>query len=316
MIPRMPTRAILLGPQRHVPMVRPAVEALVGPAPGGRIALVTAGWEEREAEDQELRDHLGMPSVNLAVWSRVETIFTEDPELLGAMRERHDTLRRAQEIYRLRLGGLVSAALELLRRGGDEELLDPARDGAVAMLQALDRQHEEQVADLHAAFEARIRPAERESVVRHRAELARLVAEAPCTCIAGGHVGVLLHRLRLFGFDTLVAQQPFVAWSAGAMVASERIVLFHDDPPQGAADPEVMERGLALVQGLVALPHASRRLQLGDSRRIALLARRFAPDRCAALDAGTRMDWDGTRWSAPVATSVLRVDGQLVGAAT
>ena len=313
MIVPMHPRAILLGPQRHVPMVRPAVESLAGAKPGGRVALVTAGWEEREAEDQELRDHLGMPAVNLAIWSRVEAIFAEDPELLGAMRERHDTLRQVQEIYRLRLGGLVSAALELIRRTGDDDLLDPARDGSVAMLQALDHEHTERVADLHAAFEARWRPAERPAVVRHRAELAQLLGEAPCTCIAGGHVSVLLHRLRLFGFGELVAQRPLVAWSAGAMVATERIVLFHDDPPQGAADPEVMERGLGLVPGLVALPHASRRLQLGDDRRIALFARRFAPDRCIALDPGTRIEWDGSRWQAAQPTQVLRTDGRLAG---
>lgn len=312
MIATMPARVILLGPQRHVPMVRPAVETLAGAAPVGRVALVTAGWEEREAEDQELRDHLGMPAVNLSIWSRVEAIFAEDPELLDAMRERHDTLRRVQEIYRLRLGGLVSAALELLRRGGDDALLDPARDGSVAMLQALDHEHAERVSDLHEAFEARYRPAERAAVLRHRAELERLVAEAPCTCIAGGHVGVLLHRLRLFGFADLVAGKPFVAWSAGAMVVSGRIVLFHDDPPQGAADPEVMERGFGLVPEVVALPHAARRLHLGDDRRIALFARRFAPDRCIVLDPGTRMDLQGAAWTAPHPTRQLHTDGKLV----
>ena len=132
----MLSAAILLGPQRHVPLVRPAVAALLPDAEGdtGLLAAVTAGWEEREAEDQELREHVQRPVVNLAVWARVERIFQEDPELFVAMRQRHDTLRSLQELYRLRLQGQMEALQELFRRSGDDPLLLAERHDALVML--------------------------------------------------------------------------------------------------------------------------------------------------------------------------------------
>lgn len=304
-------RAILLGPQRLVPIVRPAVEFLIGDGHAGPLAVVTAGWEEREAEDGELRDHVARQVVNLEVWRRVEHIFEADPELLQAMRNRHDTLRRVQELYRLRLSGLVAAAAALLRRIGDAALLEPERQGAIEMLRLLDQGHVERVAAIHAEFEARWRPGERDAVVRHRQELSRHLAEASCLCIAGGHVGVLLHRLRLFDLLGLWGPRPVVAWSAGAMVLTERIVLFHDDPTQGNPDTEVMERGFGLLPGVVALPHARRRLRLDDPHGLQLMARRFQPAICVVLDDGCRLDWDGRQWSAPHGTRMLGDSGRL-----
>ena len=115
----MLSTVILLGPQRHVPIVRQAVESL-GVDKRRPLAVVTAGWEEREDEDGELRDHLQRPTHNLHVWQRVERIFEEDTELLGAMRERHDKLRKVQELYRVRLGGMMESTRELFRRSGDD----------------------------------------------------------------------------------------------------------------------------------------------------------------------------------------------------
>jgi hypothetical protein len=44
--------------------------------------------------------------------------------------------------------------------------------------------------------------------------------------IAGGHVASLHNRLELFDVLGLAAGKPIVAWAAGAMVLTERIVLF------------------------------------------------------------------------------------------
>ena len=103
----MLSAAILLGPQRHVPIVARAVAALVGDD-DRPLAVVTAGWEERENEDHELREHVQRPVLNLELWARVERIFERDRELLTAMRQRHDTLRKVQELYRLRLQGAMT----------------------------------------------------------------------------------------------------------------------------------------------------------------------------------------------------------------
>ena len=306
----MLARAILLGPQRHVPIVRPAVEALIGPGDAS-IAFVSAGWEERESEDGEFREHVQRPVENLAVWARVERIFEQDPELLLAMRQRHDTLRAAQELYRLRLSGLCAAAQVLLRRGGDGRLLEPERQDAIEMLRLLDQAHVRRVAELHAEFAARWRPGERDAVVQQRRELAAVLARCACLCIAGGHVAMLLHRLALFDLLRLWGQRPVVAWSAGAMVLCERIVLFHDDQAQGGADAEVMEAGFGVLPGVVPLPHGSRRLRLLDEVNVQLFSRRFQPALCVVLDDGHRLDWDGRRWSARAGTRRLAPGGQL-----
>jgi hypothetical protein len=305
----MLSSAILLGPQRHVPIVRDALAALLPREDRRPLAAVTAGWEEREAEDQELREHVQRPVVNLEIWRRVERIFEQDRDLLLAMRDRHDRLRTVQELYRLRLGGLMDAVRELIRRVGDEALLEPEREDAMAMVRDLDAQHVRRVAAIHAEFEARWLPHERPAVLREKRELQRILAAVGCLLVAGGHVSVLLHRLRLFDLFGLHGDRPVIAWSAGAMVLSERIVLFHDDPPQGSAYAEVMEAGFGLVRDVVALPHARHRLLVDDPLRVQLMARRFAPAACVLLDRGSRLDWRRTRWQALAGTRRLTAAG-------
>jgi hypothetical protein len=310
----MLSHAILLGPQRHVPIVRPAVESLV-PKDRTPLAVVTAGWEEREEEIGELRDHLDRPVVNLAVWQRVERIFAADHQLLDAMRDRHDRLRKAQELYRVRLGGLMEATRELFRRSGDDDLLEPERNDALVMLQALDAQHMARVTQIHFAFEDKWRPIERDAVQKERRELAKLLGEASCLLIAGGHISVLLHRMRLFDLLELHGDRPVVAWSAGAMVLTPRIVLFHDFPPQGTADAEVMEAGFGGVPDLVALPHAHKRLRTDDERALRLFAGRFAPSQCVLLDNGSRLDWRDGAWHCGTGTRRIGAFGAIEEAA-
>jgi hypothetical protein len=305
-------RVVLLGPQRTDPTLKAAVDAF---GIHGRVAAVTAGWEEREDEDQEMRDHLGIRVVNLRVYERAEDVYRRDPELFAAMRERHDLLRKLQELYRLRLAHALAAGRELLRRGtpaGFEELMVPVVEDALDSLRELDRRHLERIASVHAEFDARWRPLERESVARHRAELKAQLVGCEALCVAGGHVTILLNRVRLLGLLELAAGLPIIAWSAGAMVLSPRIVLFHDSPPQGFGNPEVLEAGLGAFPGVVALPHADKRLRLEDPARVAIFARRFLPDLCAVLVQGARLDWDGERWTGTNGTRRLGERGELV----
>jgi hypothetical protein len=322
----MLSRAILLGPQRRDPIVRQAVDDLL-PDRRRPVAALTAGWEEREAEDQELRDHVARPVVNLEVWARVERIFERDAELLRAMRERHDSLRRLQELYRLRLAGLLEPLRELMRRaqngqngqngGGDaakahgsDPLLFAEQHDAMTMVQGLDAQHVARVAQIHHDFEQRYQPGHRDAVVGERKAIQKLLRDAGALLIAGGHIAVLLHRMRLFDVTGLYGDRPVVAWSAGAMALCERIVLFHDSPPQGSSDPEVMEAGLALVPDFVALPHAKHRLATADALRMRLLAQRFQPACCALLDKRSRFDWDGRSWRAHAGSRQLLPGGE------
>jgi hypothetical protein len=166
---------------------------------------------------------------------------------------------------------------------------------------------------VHHDFDERFAPERRTALARHLEQLRRILASVELVGIAGGHVAVLLNRMRLFQLPQLVADLPVVAWSAGAMAVAPRVVLFHDSPPQGAGDPEVLDAGLGLCRNVVALPHARRRLRLSDARRVALFARRFAPARCVVLEAETRLDWDGQRWTAASGAALeLGRGGQLV----
>lgn len=294
---------VLLGPQRFTPTLGEAVAAA---GVGGRLASVTAGWQEREAEDLELHEHLGERTVNLMLYERGEDVFARDPDLFRAHRERQERLKEQQELYRTRLVPTREAARRLLAAGGDEQLLEPEREDALRALARLDAHHLERVAAIDREFEAAWRPAERPAVRRHAEAIDRQIDGVEALAVAGGHVAVLLNRLRLFGVAARLGDRALFAWSAGAMAACERIVLFHDSPPQGEGVPEVLEAGLGLVRGVVALPHARRRLRLDDSGRVALFARRFAPDRVLAFEDGGRILFrDG---AASGERGVLRLD--------
>jgi hypothetical protein len=306
----VPGRLVLLGPQRRDPIVCDAVEGLLGKRPE-RVAAVTAGWEEREAEIEELDQHLGCTVVDLRVYGRVEEVFQKDPELLDAMRQRHDRLREVQEIYRMRLRHALNAARNLWRRAGDESLLEPEREAAIAAVRELDRHHLGRIDEVYGEFEQRWQPGSRPEVARHRQELAKLLADTPLLCVAGGHVNVLLQRMMLFDVVGLHGQRPIVAWSAGAMVLCERVVLFHDSPPQGPGNPEVMGRGFGRCRGAIVLPHGQRRLKLDDTSRVALFARRFQPEACMTLDPGSRLDWDGRRFTHVAGSTRLQTTGRV-----
>ena len=259
----------MLGPQRLAPTLRDAVAA-VG-AEGTRVAVVTAGWEERESEDAELTEHLAGETLNLRLFERAEDVFARDPALFTALRARHDRIRKLQSLYHLRLAHAMEAARELLALpadGSNEEVVEIERDSAIEAIRTLDQHHLELTREVHAAFDEEWRPDEHDAVRHHHDELRGLLQDCGCLCIAGGHVAILLNRLRLFGFARLADELPLVCWSAGAMAMSERVILFHDSPPQGAGNAEVLEPGLGLLPGLVALPHAAKRLRLSDPVRV------------------------------------------------
>ncbi|MEM9555086.1 MAG: Type 1 glutamine amidotransferase-like domain-containing protein [Acidobacteriota bacterium] len=285
---------ILLGPQRLQPVLRPQLDRLaergqLGDEPSGPVVAVTAGWQEREGENDELATHLEREVIDLRLHGRTEEVFAADPELAAAHRRRQDRLQELQRLYRYRLDFALEPARELMRRPGDDPLLVAEREAAIDAVRELDRRHLENVEAEHRRFLETWSPAARPEVVRHRDELAQQIEGAAAIAIAGGHVAVLANRLRLFDLVPLLRRRPILAWSAGAMVLARRIVLFHDSPPQGAGNPDVLDQGLGL-HDLVPLPHARHRLRLEDPARVALFARRFAPERCTPLDEGMALE--------------------------
>lgn len=304
----MTRRLGLLGPQRFDPTLADAVRAL---GLEGPLATVTAGWQERESEVDELHQHLHGRARNLELHRRGEAVFARDKELARAHHERQVLFRHLQELYAFRLHSLERVCRELFTRPGDDPAIASERGDAIDALRRLDARHEARLAEIHAAWFERHRPFERDAVARERAEIAQLLEGVAGLAIAGGHVAVLVNRLRLFGVLELLGERPVVAWSGGTMVCAERIVLFHDHPPQGRGVDELLDRGLGVVRGVVPFPHVRRRLDLGDPVRLQILSLRFAPARCITLDDRACFLFDGRRWSGDPGVHVVMRDGAL-----
>lgn len=306
---------ILLGPQRFRPSVRNTVRSLDVDGP---VATITAGWREREPEDEELDALLDGRSLNLGLYGRWLDVHERDPELAAAIRRRDEVLDELQSIYILRLDHAVAAVSELVVRDFHAAAAEQALDEAIEALAELDRRHLARVSEVRAAFYDEWVPHERPSVADHREAVAKLVTGAAAVTIAGGHIGALLGCLHLFNVAPALDGKPVVGWSAGAMALTSRVVLFNDNAPDGRRYSEVHGEGLGLCRGVVALPHARRRLHLDDPVRVLVFARRFAPEKCVVLDDGVRIDC-GDGDCCPPGTRVLTADGRVEvyeGAAT
>ncbi len=280
-------RVTLLGPQRRPTLDTVAASLqLVGP-----IATITAGWQEREPDDGALSERLGSRDVNLSLYGRWLDVQDRNPDFAAAERRLRGVLEEVQEIYLLRLDHALQAVYAIQRRGGHDRLQADALAEALAAVRELDASHLHRIRDVRGEFYQAWQPHDRPVIAEHRAAVARLLGDAAAIVVAPPH-------------------SPVIAWSAGAMALTDRIVLFHDRSPQGFGHPEVFGKGLNVLRGVVPLPHARARLLLDDAPRMAVFARRFAPARCVLLENGTRVDTDGDG-TCPPGTRVLAGDGRV-----
>jgi hypothetical protein len=308
------TLRAMLGPQRVAPNVGPLLQRLG--LDQRSVCAITAGWQEREGELHDLQEHIARKTADLQLYARAEELFGADPGFHESYRERQQTLRHMQTLYRRRLEHALAALREMEGEPDDSPLVRNERQAAMRAVRTLDRQHLRRIVSIRDSFERRVGPASRARIRQHADAIARHLSRCPVLLIAGGHVAVLLNRMRLFGLDRLVDQHAVIAWSAGAMTISEQIVLFHDHPPQGAGNAEIADVGLGLVPGVVPLPYASTRLALNDERRVSLFARRLSPARCVTLDAGATLVWDRQRLALATASFRLTRRGRLRPVAT
>ena len=298
-------RITLLGPQRE-PRLEQVMDGLG--LRGARVATITAGWRDREAEDGMLTDLLGGRALNLRLWERMQQMWEADPELARADVARRRVLTEMQELYLIGLQHAVEA-LDRIRahEPRDQAVQQMAVEDTLRILRELDERHVARVSELHEEFYATYAPQHREVVVRGRTEVARLVAECDAVVITGGHVGVLLGALHIFNLAPVLAyavpdpgqdssgavharvRRPVVAWGAGAMALTERVLLFYDDSVVAPGVAEVLMDGLGLTRGLVALPSARDRLDAKNSARMHTLASRCFPRLPLPLDAGDQV---------------------------
>lgn len=284
----------------------------------GRIALVTAGWQERESEDAHLVETLGVPCINLRLHERSEAVFAEDQELARAYKARQERLRHMQSFYRTRLEAADDAAHAIAVRHVDENLLQEELGVSIDVFRQLDHDHVERCAKVSADFERHWVPVTRGAVARHWRELEETLGGCQAIFIAGGHVASLYNRMRLFDVVGIAAHLPIYASSAGAMVLTDRIVCFHDHPPYGKDIAQVLDKGFGLVSDVVVLPDPRRRVKLLDVRGISRFSRRMAPAQCVALDVGHHVRFLPNRGASGQAWRLLpdgRIDTTWAGSA-
>lgn len=303
---------MVLGPPAESLSLAPALESL--DLPPGPVAAITVGWREEESStaaiDREAA-FAGRRVTPLLLGERVRRAFDRDPELATAHRALQDDLRVEEQLYQTRLKQAVEARHALGRMsvagGPRARYLEAAwRD-----ILAVDRFHLETQAGFWEEFRRAIGPAERPSLRGDAEEVVGLLGDSAVAVITGGQVAVIRNRLRLLGLGPVLARLPLVAWSAGAMALSRRVVLFHDHLPFGSAKPEIYGEGADILPGAAFFPDARRRLALDDRESLGELAGRVAPERAVLLDPGDRLDLADGVWSAPDGIRLLGAGGEV-----
>lgn len=277
----------LLGPQR-TPRVDTVLSSLG--LDGARAAIINAGWREREPEDELLVSLTSGDAVNLRLWHRMQEVWEADPELAAADRRRRVLLEEMQDLYVIALDHVIDALRAMHSRAPRSLAVQQTALGdAEQIMREIDERHLDRVGEIHADFWASWPPHERGPVQVLRQLISTELQGAEVVLIPGGHVGVLIGALHLFNIAPQL-QVPVVAWGAGAMALTDRVVLFHDRAAHGPSVSEVFTPGLGLVSDVVALPGARERLELSNQPRMGVLARRFSPAACLLLDERARVD--------------------------
>lgn len=297
-------KVTLLGPQRRTSATRTAVAELI---PTGTVATINAGWRERESADAELGEVLGGRMINLRLYRRWAELISTDLEYAAAERKLQDDLEEQQAVYAMRLFHAVAALDEVHRRDKMPAVQAAAVADGIRSLRALDEWHLAEVSRSRQEFYRSTRIGDRDNVAAHRGELAEIVADSDGMVITGGHVGVLLHLLHVFGLAAMI-KPPVITWSAGAMALSERVVLFGAHRPAGRRLPEVWAEGLGAYSGVLPFPHPRHRLPMHDPYQLALLARRFKGWTCLLFDDGVRVDL-AAGWPPPVGARWITKEG-------
>jgi hypothetical protein len=278
--------------------------------PEAPMAVISSGWQEAEGDIDDIFEQVQRPLHDLGPYQRAEELTAQFPEFAKAYRQRQDHLRDLQRLYRLRCKQLMIAARLTLRADASPEMLEAEQHHAMNQVRELDRHHLRSIHAIHSEFDQRFSDLTSGELQRHSQEIADLLKGCESILITGGNVMVLLNRLRLFGIDRMLADKHLVAWSAGAMVVSETVVLFHDKTPLGRRDPEVVSHGCGIIPGYVFLPNAKRRLRASDSVRTRLMCRRFANSKCVTLDNESGLLFVGDKLAIADRARVMSRDGR------
>ena len=237
----------LLGPQRLTPTLPDVVRAAGSTSTPRRR---TDGHDHRRVAGarggrRDLVDALLGNTVNLRLHARAEDVFERDTELAAAHGERGRRLRDLQTPLRVRLAHAMDAVYELARR--------PDRGTNARRARSVRARRRARPRRAPARAQRRGRRRVRRALAAGRARRRRRASRRGGDDARRGvrprdrrrARAALLNRLHLLGVADHVAGMHVFAWSAGAMVVTERIVVFHDDPPHGRPTPRCSSTGSA-----------------------------------------------------------------------
>jgi len=297
---------VLLGPQPGYESLRGALNRL---QIHGRVALITAGWEETEGEDEALVHAIPNEVVNLRLFRRTEFLFAQDPLVIQMLQKRQDVLRHLRDIYRMRVGYFLRATDKILKASASLVDFRPELESSLNMLRQLDREYYLRTCQVCDNYDLEIDFDNRPSVVAQRNELKEILGSVDAILVAGGHSAIITNRLKIFSILELRPDLPVIAWSGGAMSLAAQMVFFHDRLPQGDCNPEILRAGMAITGRVLPFPDPANRLKLDDSKRMSVLARRFADFSCVLLDPTDWVERRNGTWTAPMETRQLSANG-------
>lgn len=279
---------------------------------------ISAGWRMEEDEQPRVLEQLGVEVTHLPLYRWYEQIKRAELAVHRVHAARQVRIRALKRHYQIQMNAAMDALRRIMdTRVDDADLQRESEQLALAHLKSIDELFVQRIETWDEQNVAQ--PWTQKIAATGHAQARRALRGAKAVLIAGGHVGVLHTRMHFFGLPPLLREAldsgvSIIAWSAGAMALSERVVLYDDESPQGDKEAELFGAGFGLMPQAVFLPYATSRLDLGAPGRVSRFARRFAPSLCIGLESGAALEWKDGCWSSfgDIASApVLQRDGYL-----
>lgn len=282
----------VLGPQGTDSNLTDAVNMF---CPQGDIAVISAGWRYDECELQDLQRKLGRKIRHIPLYEWFDALGSIEPELSGLHRIRQRRILDYKKVYQINLDAALNSWTDIhkLYRSNPSTYAKDERE-ACKHVQNVDRNCLKRLTQIKHEFDAILTPWLHDSALPLHEQIIDILDRCTGLIITGGHVAILRNRLAFFGLGELLPSfimegKHIFAYSAGAMCLTDRIVLFHDNPPWGEGRTEILDTGIGLLPKTVLLPNATKRLNLQDPNRVERFAKRFYPSVSICLESGSHL---------------------------
>ncbi len=282
----------ILGPQRDHPNLSAVVDANLKNA---KLAVVSAGWRHEESELRPMARDLRRPLSLLPLYLWFDELGQKEPELSKEHSERQKRIKTYKALYRKKLHMQLEYLSFVEKKWQKQpELYEEDYQEALQDVHRIDQAAIARLNQIRAQFPNLLEPWKHPSAQPFHEEIRTTLEQCDGLIIAGGHVAILRNRMFFFGFAELLheflrAGKQIICWSAGAMAMCEQIVLYYDDPPEGAGVAEILDTGMGILPGVTFFPHAAQRLRLTNPARVRALATRFHEQKCITLEVGAHL---------------------------